>query len=493
MLNREEFNRALRLSMAILVLSLMILGGLWINYLYSRFNLEIEAYQLEAERTIEQSIQEKVQILVQQADRLYADELADLKERMVNRMGVIKSNLFEYDDLNHDVLEGRVTQDGENFFKRTGISQSINSEKLNLAIGNQTWIGSFRTRSFNEQGDWLIYSDYSAASRAVIQLRINKREHLQAQLADWIKNYHELDKRVILLEGADQSVFQSGAFGHDNYFALATSELSGFTLGYFTPRAELAMMLDERRLQFTRFLDNHLIEIAAFLSLFGITLAVFFHLTAGQYNRQIGALNDEIISQYRKPKEEFGELYREYGLSRSIDTVVADAQRKQDYIDMLKLKHDKEMKLARIEFLQLQRRYEFMLDKTKVPMATQFTPLREEINVHDLIEEAHLEHDPSKLLRLIGDEQTIQSDRTFLQTLIETYFRLSRDDKRKYQVEYLVDQGFIKLFLTLEDVTVLDSEGIERIKYLAEMLGGSVMRLYQGEENFSLVLRLSAE
>lgn len=497
MINREQFNRALRLSLAIFVISLLILGALWINFLYSRFRLESEAYRTEVESTIEKSNQAKVQILVQQADRLYDEEMRTLKERMQDRMAVIKSNLFEYADLSRDTLEERIISDGQRYFTRTGIVQAIDSEKLMIKIGNQNWLGNFRTRSFNTLGDLLVYSDYSAATRSVIQLSIDQKLFLQTQLENWIRDYHELDPYILLMDREGSPLADTEPvteqFGEAHYFALAQSDKSGFTLGYYTPRRELDLLIQQRSNQFTSFLNNHLIEIAAFLSLFGITLAVFFRLTAGQLKRQIGSLNDEIIRRYRNPSAEDGELYREYGLSRAVDTVVADAQKNSDYLEMLERKHEKELKQSRIELLQMQRRFEFMLDKTKTKMVTQFTPLRDEIDIRELIEQAHLDLDGSKNLRLVGEEDVIVSDRTFLQTLIETFFRLSSDEKRRYQIEYLVEQGAIKLFLTLINVTVLDSEGIERIKYLAEMLGGSVLRLYQSDEKFSLVLRLSAE
>lgn len=497
MINREDFNRALRLSVAVLVISLLILGVLWFNFLYRRFNIETENYRTEVERTIEQDLNDKVRVLVRQSDRLFEDELVEIKDRMINRMAVIKSNLFEYQDLNHDLFASRLTSEGNRYFESTGIGQSIQSDKFNLSIGDDPLAGDFATRTFVEQGDWLIYSEYSAISRSEIHLFIDLKDYLRTQIKEWIRDYRELDENILLFDQAGESLAESqvmtDAFREAYYSAVATSDKTGYTLGYLVPRSELMDRLDERRDEFQRYIDNHAVELAVFLSLFAITLAFFFQLTAEQLKRQIGHLNDQIIQHYRHPESTENELYREYGLSRAIDTLVSDAAKQQERIQQLEQEHDQELKRSRIELLQLQRRYEYMVDQTKDALVTQFTPLRDQIMIRDLIEQAHSDFDSSKRLRLIGDDETIISDRIFLQTLIETVFRLSQDDSRWYTIEYLVEKGSLKLFLTLHNVTVLDSEGIDRIKYLAEMLGGSVLRIFQDAGKFNLVLRLLSE
>ena len=157
---------------------------------------------------------------------------------------------------------------------------------------------------------------------------------------------------------------------------------------------------------------------------------------------------------------------------------------------MIEQKHNKELKQSRIEFLQMERRYEYLLSKESKEQFTRFTPMLEQIDLSELITQAHHEFDPEAEMKLIAGGEIIKSDPAILQTLVESFFRLSEHPHRHYRVEYLVDQEFVKLFLTLEHPGVVDSSDIERIKYLSGLLGGIVLRLHQADEKFTLVLRL---
>lgn len=494
MINREEFNRALRLTIVILVVALFILGFLWINFLYSRFNVETEAFQQATEAGIVDSIEDKVQVVVRQADLLYEEETKLLHDVMTNRMNVIKSNLFDYGDLPSELLGYRLIDDARQFHDATGIKEVIISDKHNLQIGGLIDRSVFELREFEQKGNMLYYSEYSATSRSNIQLSVDQYDYLRARIKKWIRDYMELEPNLILLDQSGQSLADTvevtDAFREEHYVAFEESALSGYTFGFYRPKSELQNLLSERQAMFQRFLNNHLIEIAAFLVLLIVTLAVFFGLIARQHNVQLTALNDEIIQRYREPETTEGELYREYGLSRSIDSLVADAQKNRQYTDMIEQKHKKELKQSRIEFLQMERRYEYLLSKESKEQFTRFTPMLEQIDLSELITQAHHEFDPEAEMKLIAGGEIIESDPAILQTLVESFFRLSEHPHRHYRVEYLVDQEFVKLFLTLEHPGVVDPSDIERIKYLSGLLGGIVLRLHQADEKFTLVLRL---
>lgn len=497
MINRQDFNRALRVTVVILAVALFILGFLWINFLTTRFNMEMETFRQSSEAGIESTVEDKVQVVVRQADLLYQEETEMLKDVMINRMNVIKNNLFDYSDLPRDVLYLRLIDDGRHFYELSGIDEAIVSEKHNLAIGDGINSQAFRIQEFYDIGDTLYYSEYSAPARANVQLKVNQHDYLRARIKKWIRDYRELEPNLILLDQTGSpladTVEVSNVFRQENYLALETSQLSGYTFGYYQPRSDLQNVLNERQAMFQRFLDNHVIEIAALLVLLIVTLAVFFGLIAKQHSRQLAGLNDEIIEHYRNPEADGGELYREYGLSRAVDSLVADARRNQQHSQMMERKHKKELKQARIEFLQMERRFEYLLNKEAKNQFTRFTPLHENIHLADMIRQAHQEFAPDAELSLYGDDESIVSDPAIMQTLIENFFRLSDHPQRHYQVESMVESGFVKLMFNLENSGAIEPADIERMKYLAGLLGGLVMRLSYEDGNFSLVLRLLNE
>lgn len=497
MINREEFNRALRLSIVIFIVAIFILAFLWINFLYSRFTMETEVYRSETEAEIEQQVADKVEVVVRQADLLYEEETRLLKEVMTNRMNVIKSNLFDYADLPSELLSYRLIEDARQFHGNTGISEIINSERYGFQIGGVVDRSVFQIREFDQRDDILYYSEYSAPARADIQLKVNQSEYLRAKINKWISDYRELEPNLILLDPTGRplagTVEVSDAFREEHYVSLASSELSGYTFGYYRPKAELQMLLNQRQAMFQRFLDNHMIEIAAFLVLLVVTLAIFIGRLARQHNQQLSSLNDEIIQRYREPESNAGELYREYGLSRAVDSLVADARKNQQYIQVMQRQHHKELKQANIELLQMERRYEYLLAKESEETFTRFAPLQQPIQLQPMILAAHREFDPEAELRLLGNDSQILSDPAILPMLIENFFRLSDHPTRHYRLEYLVEGGFVKLMLNLENAGQIDSAAVERIKFLASLLGGSILRLNHDWEKFSLELRLSSE
>lgn len=495
MLSDQLLRKYFRIFIVIVCILVLVMGFFWLNYLYGRHQRSLEEFTAEIQSIIETEVEQKAGLLQARGDSIYEQERHELESSLLNRAALVKSTLYDVYVTHLDdptTFVNSLAQMIKEPNEVTDFSVFILSESGEMIGDAPKGYETLETTGINYIDRHMIYFEDPPYLGVKIYIYVDYDDYVKEQMKKNLITYGELDPQIYIRDdkGLELLQIQPKENRKDGFFYEKTSDLSGFTFGYYNSKDELDRRVNDRKAMFNSFLQSHIWEVLAFLAIFVLTSVVILRLIISNMGDYYQSLNEGVMDAYRNRKRLSDQhQFQHFALGDSIDYVIRESYlREEDYekqINELK----EQLKKNKLQRLLLEKK---LLRLSDLPYTKDilYNYTMEEFDPGELIEKTHEKVDPVAPLTLKGSKKTLTNDRGLFIELLEEIFALSREEGRSYEVDIHQEGSQLLLYFTLFTPGFVKEREMQELKNRARLLGGVFLR-HQIDDHLYLVLSLN--
>lgn len=494
MYSDELLRKYLKYFVLIVSVIVLLLGFLWLNFLYTRHQRNLENLSETIGESIQEEVQQKAHFLRLRGDEIYLQAKKDLETHLVNQGALLRAEMY-------DILFEPPSEPQQREKEISRIMESVKSNGIfeihlisnNLVLGKPLKDMDSLQEGINERGSYLIYYDESTSFDLKFYIYLEQENFIKKQMAENIQDFILWDTGMYIRNEQGEQILasQERVPSEEGFFFEEYSPETGFSFGYFIAQTQLEERLEDRREIFSSFLRNHILEVMAFLLIFIITSVVLYRMILYRMEDYYIALNEEILEAYRgksllsdKPK------FQHFALGDSFDSILRESQiienRDKEKIQALK----EELKKNKLERLLLERKV-LRLSELPYTKTILHNYTMESFSPKEIIREVHRKIDPEASILISGSDDLITNDLGLFKASVEEVFQLTREEKRSYTVEILRDSGQMLLFFSLHGLSFIEDQKMQELKNRAKLLDGVFLRHQMEAHTLHLVLSLN--
>lgn len=485
-----------------MIFTVVILSFLWINYLYSENALQEEEYRNEVISEITNKVNLKSRLVLNEADRIYDQELNDLETSMYSYFNIIRSTMLDYYFvLKYDTQTMKIKIDSllQDFYEANKISVYVKSVDGSWEAGKKiSEIPEIESNTSSIEGDKLVYYGNILYPNVDVYLYLDYNNRVKTEMRKNLIKYLELDPSIIAFDDRGVSLnglserLSSGNFSDKNndFISMEKSNKSDFYFGYSIPINELNDTLSFRDSIFKNFMKNHILEMVGFILIFFVSSVFLYTQLKRNYTKQYDKISRDLISAYSN-KDDLDEYsaFDDFFLKSTLKDIIEDVKKK-DIENKKTVQNVNSMyKKLKIQNLVLSRKLKHMSKESTYTDIPEF-PECEHVNVQELIELLHREFSPTSNLILNGEDMIVFTNPEILHDILANIFKIGEDCICSYNIDIIKANEIVSFSVSIEGCDEINSDLLEIVKKKVKKLRGIFIRESIKNKNLSIIFSI---
>lgn len=492
MFSGDLLKRYFRYFILIVSIIIVVMGFLWLNFLYTRQERSLDELSLTIAKSMEEEAQFKARELRIRGEELRYQELLELEELMEKQAALLKASLYDifYSHMDPEVRKQDISRVLRNVDVEGRLKIYVVSEDFSL--GERPPLPTSYEKGISYFEDSIIFNDGAFNQEFEFFISARPKDFVHERLIDSFLAFSSWDESMYLKDERGELILPiEGRHLEDGFYFEEYSQLTGFTFGYFISASALDGEIASRRLLFRSFLESHIFEIIGFLIIFFITSYIIYRILIRQIENFFISINEEILDAFRNKKSLSNRpRFQNFALGDSFDLILRETRlRDEDYEKRIK-ELSGQLKKNKLDKLILKRRIERL---SEIPYTQEilYNYRVEDFSPWEVIEEVHRKIDLDAPISLEGSRESIRSDVTLFSGFVEEIFNLTRDPLRKYSITIYRDGGQLLIYFTIGGPDSLDDDKMQELKDRAKLLDGVFLRHQSQADTLHLVLSLN--
>ncbi len=502
MLNDQIIKKYFRYFAVFMIFTVVVLSFLWINHLYSENAIAKEEYRNEVITKLNNKVNLKSRLVLNEADRIYDQELNELKNSMYTYFNVLRSTMLDYYfvlkyDLN--TMKNKIDSLLEDFYETNKINVYLKSVDGTWEAGKQLLeIPDLESNTSTIVGDKLVYRGSVLYPNVEVYLYLDYKDRVKTEMRKNLIKYLELDPSIIAyddrgvsLNGLSERLTSSTSSESNNDFiSIEKSEKSGFHFGYTIPIKELNDTLNFRDYIFQNFMKNHILEMIGFLLIFFISSVFLYTQIKRNYNKQYDRISRDLISAYSNADNlDDYSAFDDFFLKSTLKDIITDVEQKDLENKRIISNMDSMYKKLKIQNLVLSRKIKHM-SKDYMYTDVDEIPDCESIDTSELIISMHNKYSPDSNLVLNDKDVTIISNLEILSDILENIFKMGTGGVCEYKIDIIKDDDMVSFSFNIEGCNQLNLDSLDIVKKKVKKLSGIFIRGNLKNKNLSIIFSI---
>lgn len=502
MLSDAIIRRYLRNLILAVALIVSVLAFVWVNFLYTRFTLDTQKFAELQEEAITTLVEQRAGRVLLEGDRSYQQEYEELKGELRSLSTSLRSSVFDIyytHSADPETLQMRLEELIDQLEAASGFDLYVSDTEYNVTYGDKPEAPlDLESYGYTQDAQMLYYTESLRYPSGSIVVSTDSDAEVRQRMVTNLSKYLELDPSILVFDEAGMNLNAHAqpknliqlAQSTDQFHRVETSELSGFTFGYAMSRDDLDLMIANRKILFSGFLQNHLWELAGFFVILFVAAWIVYHLFSRSLRKDQAAMSAILLEAYEGKTQLTQEpLFRYYSLTPTLNSIFQDVREKEEALRMSNEELRLNIKRQQVRLLSLERRIQSISGDSKFTEGVILGLRQEEFSLLDLIRKTHEEIDPTAPVELRGEAFLLESDPDLLEGILRDFFSLTDSEERRYVVEILRFENQLQIYFSLTGTDVIDQNVLEHLKHLARNLEGTLLRDMPTSEGLHLSLR----
>lgn len=494
MFSDDLLKRTFRYFILIVSLIVVVMGFLWLNFLYTRHQRSLEDLSKNLSEAIQHEVKDRAHLLRLHGDEIYSEERRNLEIDMENRGAILRAGLY-------DIFFDAGLKEEKREKEIIRILSNINPEgiyRIYLSLGDLNFGRApedllYLSEGLNDRGAQLVYYDHLQSLDLEFTLDVDVESVIRKRMENSFRDFILWDKGMYLRNEEGKLILPLGEsfVGQEGFSYEEFSEKTGFSFGYFADKTQLEERLEERRILFSSFLRNHIWEIAGFILIFILTSIVIYAMMIRRMGEYYQTLNEEILEAFRNQRLlSHNPKFQYFALGDSFDSILREAQAQKARDDKRNLQLEEQLKKNKLARLLLERKI-LRLSELPYTKAILHDYTVESFFPKTIIREIHRTIDPEAKIDIRGSDAPLNNDVRLFSALVEEIFQLTREKDRSYTVEIFQDGAQMLLYFSLYGLGLIEDEKMQELKNRAKLLDGVFLRHQMEVHTLHLVLSLN--
>ncbi len=492
MFSGDLLKRYFRYFILIVSIIIVVMGFLWLNFLYTRQERALEDLALSVAEDLEEQTQQRAHQLRLRGEYIKTLELVRLEELVENYGALLKASLYDiyYSSASPETRQQDVRRVLRNLSGIEALDIYVITEEFSL--GEEIDIPASLEKGLNYFEDRLLFFDGSYNQDFQFIVSIDQEDYIPDKVLESFVEFSSWDQSIYLKDRSGRLLLPLEAnHAEEGFYSEEFSQATGFTYGYFISSSAIDNEIASRRQLFRSFLESHIMEILGFLLIFYITSYIIYRVLIKQVEDYFTSINEEILDAFKEGSTlSHSGRFQYFALGDSYDLILRESKLKSEgYEKKIKELSDL-LKKSKLEELVMKRKID-RLSQSPYTKEILYNYSLENFSPLEIIREVHNKIDPEAPINLEGSSGIINSDITLFSGLVEEIFNLSRDPKRRYLIRIYWDGGQMLIYFTVEGPSLIEDKKMQELKDRAKLLDGVFLR-HQSEANtLHLVLSLN--
>ena len=489
---------------------LLIVGFLWINFLYTRNAINIQSYSDELSEELFAVLEIKSELLLEHGESVYEKELELLKASLAGKNSSMKGTIFDYYYvIGYDVGKTRVRLKEiiNDYNEDSPIKIAVFDREVGELYGAPVEVlPDYELKEVVESENTLFYVDELRSIDVLLITYVDYDSFIREKMSGDLRNYYSLDPGILIYD--DEKSLITGEIDTEEiplensatqfkYVSLRKSEKSGFYFGYSMNKAEVENAIAARKEIFSDSLKRHMFELIAFYVLILIASLIIYSYVKKQADEQTNEIRLILKGSYDSGQtidKSSSRIMASVPYVDVINDMIADSNETKKSLRKSIEEKEEHLKELKLENAVLSHKVDSYYQgpgngsQKSIPgfRMTSFNPADVARSVFGEVAGDRLELD------LLSDEKAIESSREIYADVMASLFgqSLGNEESRKVRLEMLYESP--RMIIMYRDPRCMQCDpGLDdRIREDVLKLGGNIVKKSSGENGLSYTISL---